>query len=244
MSSLHCGRLTVRDAGGRALLDQVDLSVGRGRCCAVMGPSGAGKSTLLRAVAGLVQHDGSVRVGDRDLTGTPPHRRGVGLLFQQPRLFPTMSALDDVAYPLRVRGVSRARRRARAAELLDEVGLGDRLGARAHELSGGEAQRVALARAVCSEPEVLLLDEPLTGLDLPQRRQLVRLLSQVQRSRGLTWLVVTHDPSDAAALGDTIAVLEDGRLVQHDTVEVVTARPATPTVAALLDLGDPGEVAS
>jgi ABC-type sulfate/molybdate transport systems ATPase subunit len=199
----------------------------------VMGPSGAGKSTLLRAIAGLVDHDGSVAVGGRDLAGVAPHRRGVGLLFQNPRMFPTMTALDNVAYPLRLRGMPRGDRRAYARTLLDEVGVGDRAGAAPHELSGGEQQRVALARALCSAPEVLLLDEPLTGLDLPQRRDLVRLLAAIRRDRDLTWLVVTHDPDDAAVLADTVAVLVDGRLVQHDTIDAVYTRPADEVVCAL-----------
>ncbi|MGF1599179.1 MAG: ABC transporter ATP-binding protein [Acidimicrobiales bacterium] len=232
MATLVCRSLGVR-AGGRTLLDSVDLTVDDGTACVVMGPSGAGKSTLLRAVAGLVGHDGIVTVGGRDLAGVAPHRRRVGLLFQQPRLFPTMSALDNVAYPLRLRREGRHRRRARALEALAEVGLADRADAAPHELSGGEQQRVALARALCSEPDVLLLDEPVTGLDLPQRRDLVRVLARVRRERNLTWVVVTHEPDDAATLGDTIAVLDTGRLVQHDTVAAVHARPRCDLVADL-----------
>lgn len=229
---LECRGLSVC-LRGRTLVDAVDLDVATGSTCVVMGPSGAGKSTLLRAVAGLVGHDGSVAVGGRDLDGVAPHRRGVGLLFQNPRLFPNMTVVDNVAYSLRLRGMGRSERRSRAHALLDEVGLGNRTGAAPHELSGGEQQRVALARALCSEPDVLLLDEPLTGLDLPQRRELVRLLAGMQRDRHITWLVVTHDPDDAAALADTIAVLDDGRLVQHDTVDSVYTRPLDELVCAL-----------
>ncbi len=232
MGSLRIDDVSVR-IDGRALLDHVDLGLDDGASCVVMGPSGAGKSTLLRAVAGLVPYDGRITCGGRDLAGVALHRRGVGLLFQRPRLFPTMSALDNVAYPLRLRRVGRSRRRALAAELLAEVGLGDRADARSHELSGGEQQRVALARALCSGPEVLLLDEPLTGLDLPQRRALVGVLRRIQTDHELTWMVVTHDPDDAAVLGDTIAVLDHGRLVQHDTAEAVRTRPRSALVAAL-----------
>ena len=232
MATLECRQLRVQ-VPGRTLLDGIDLTVEDGSACVLMGPSGAGKSTLLRAVAGLVHHGGTVTLQGRDLAGVAPHRRGVGLLFQNPRLFPTMDVLDNVAYPLRLRRLGRRERRARALDALAEVGLADRADARGPELSGGEQQRVALARALCSDPEVMLLDEPLTGLDLPQRRALVRLLARMRRERRLTWVVVTHEPDDAATLGDTIAVVDEGRLVQHDTVEAVHLRPRTELVTAV-----------
>ncbi len=229
---LECRGLTVCHRG-RTLVDAVDLDVPTGSTCVVMGPSGAGKSTLLRAVAGLTGHGGAVAVDGRDLVGVAPHRRRIGLLFQNPRLFPNMTVVDNVAYALRLRGMRRNRRRSQAQALLDEVGLGDRTETAPQALSGGEQQRVALARALCSDPDVLLLDEPLTGLDLPQRRELVRLLARMQRDRQVTWLVVTHDPDDAAVLADTIAVLDDGRLVQHDSVDSVYSRPLDELVCAL-----------
>jgi len=238
MAGLLCDGVAVA-ANGRMLLDGVTLAVEPGAACAVMGRSGAGKSTLLRAIAGLVDHGGRISVNGRDLTGVAPHRRRVGLLFQQPRLFPTMRAVDNVAYPLRLARWPRGRRRAEAARRLAEVGLGDRAGAWPGELSGGEQQRVALARALCVAPAVLLLDEPLTGLDLPQRRELVGLLRQVRAERDVTWMIVTHDPDDAAALGDTIAVLDAGRLVQHGPAGAVRSRPATDGVAALFGSVDP-----
>ncbi|MEZ5411075.1 MAG: ABC transporter ATP-binding protein [Acidimicrobiales bacterium] len=233
MGGLTCDGVGV-SAESRTLLDGVTLAVGPGSACAVMGRSGAGKSTLLQAIAGLVDHGGRISVDGRDLTGVAPHRRRVGLLFQQPRLFPTLRAVDNVAYPLRLARWARARRRAEAARLLAEVGLADRAQAWPAELSGGEQQRVALARALCVAPAVLLLDEPLTGLDLPQRRELAGLLRRVRAERDVTWMIVTHDPEDAAALGDSIAVLDAGRLVQHGPAADVRARPATIGVAALL----------
>lgn len=238
MATLRCSAVTVR-AADRVLLDRVSLTVDDGTCCSLLGASGAGKSTLLRAVAGLVPAAGTITLGSRDLAGVAPHRRGVGLLFQRPHLFPTMRVVDNVAYPLRVRGARRGPRRAAATALLAEVGLADRAGAWPAELSGGEQQRVALARALCSDPDLLLLDEPFTGLDRPQRRDLVRTLCQVRAERGLTWLVVTHDPLDARTLGDTIAVLDLGRLVQHDTTASVVAAPTHPLVAALVALDSP-----
>ncbi|MGE0141132.1 MAG: ABC transporter ATP-binding protein [Ilumatobacteraceae bacterium] len=212
----------------------MNLTVEHGSCCVVMGRSGAGKSTLLKAIAGLVPHSGSVTIDGRGLGGLPPHRRRVGMLFQEARLFPTMSALDNVAYPLRVRGVGRGERREQAAGLLERVGLDGRAGARATELSGGEQQRVALARALCSQPAVLLLDEPFTGLDVPQRRSMVDLLALLRRDRAETWVIVSHDPDDALRLGDTVAILDDGALVQHAPPADARARPASMVVTALL----------
>lgn len=232
MAGLSCDGVGVV-ADGRVLLDGVTLAVDPGAACAVMGRSGAGKSTLLKAIAGLVEHGGRVSVDGRDLTGVAPHRRRVGLLFQQPRLFPAMRAIDNVAYPLRLARWPRGRRRTEAARRLAEVGLGDRAQAWPGELSGGEQQRVALARALCVAPAVVLLDEPLTGLDLPQRRELVGLLRRVRAERDVTWVIVTHDPDDAAALGDTIAVLDAGRLVQHGPAGEVRSSPVTDGVAAL-----------
>ncbi len=238
MVGLVCDGVDV-EAEGRVLLDGVTLTVDGGATCAVMGRSGAGKSTLLKAIAGLVDHGGRISVDGRDLTGVATHRRRVGLLFQQPRLFPTMRAIDNVAYPLRLARWPRGRRRLEAARLLAEVGLGDRDQAWPAELSGGEQQRVALARALCVAPAVLLLDEPLAGLDLPQRRELVGLLQRVRAERDVTWVIVTHDPEDAVALGDTIAVLDAGRLVQHGPSGEVRSCPATGGVAALFGLVDP-----
>lgn len=242
MAGLRCEDVGVT-ADGRVLLEGVTLAVDPGAACAVMGRSGAGKSTLLKAIAGLVDHGGRVSLDGRDLTGVAPHRRRVGLLFQQPRLFPTMRAVDNVAYPLRLARWPRDRRRVEAVRLLAEVGLADRAQAWPGELSGGEQQRVALARALCVAPAVLLLDEPLTGLDLPQRRELVGLLRRVRAGRDVTWLIVTHDPDDAAALGDTIAVLDAGRLVQHGPSGEVRSRPATDGVAALFGSESPTGVA-
>jgi ABC-type sulfate/molybdate transport systems ATPase subunit len=220
-------------AGDRTVLRDVSLHVDDGSLCAIIGPSGAGKSTLLRVAAGLLAHDGSVVVDNDDITGMPAHKRGVALLFQEPRLFDSMTVLDNVAYADRVRRVARSVRRETAAALLDEVGLADRASERPAGLSGGERQRVALARALNAGPRVLLLDEPLSALDAPRHAELRAVIDKVRRARRLTTLYVSHDLADAVALADRIAVLIDGRVVQHDTPSSVLERPVTPAVALL-----------
>lgn len=211
----------------------MSLRVASGSLCAIIGPSGAGKTTLLRATAGLVAHAGTVAVGGVDMTNTPTHQRGVAMVFQEPRLFATMTVLDNVAYPDRVRRIARRTRQAKAKLLLDEVGLGDRANSYPHDLSGGEQHRVALARALNAQPQVLLLDEPLTGLDAPRRAEMRRLIAGVQRARRLTTLYVSHDLGDAVAVAESIAVIIAGRLEQHGPPALVLDQPATPEVARL-----------
>lgn len=219
--------------GGAAVLADVDLDVGAGTCTAVLGPSGIGKTTLLRVVAGLEPVTaGTVRVDGTDVTDLPAHRRRVGVVFQEPRLFPHRTVVDNVAFGLEVAGVGRAERRARAAELLGRVGLAG-LGERTVEgLSGGEQQRVNLARALAVEPAVLLLDEPLSSVD-PERRDDLRVVI-AEAAAGLTRLHVTHDRAEAAEVGDRVAVLLDGRVVQHGPPRDVFQRPASEEVARLL----------
>lgn len=230
MSTVRLTAVSVHAPGRpRPVLDDIHLTVPTGTCCVIMGPSGAGKTTLLQSIAGLVPSTGAISVGSRDLAGVPLHKRGVSLLFQHPRLFPTMTVIDNVAYPMRLQGIGRVARRAVAAALLDDVGLGARVRSRPDELSGGERQRVALARALCAEPQVLLLDEPLTGLDVVQRRSLGSLLAQLRAQRGLTWMVVTHEPEDAAILADHVAVLDGGRLAEHRSAAPSPAWLSAPT---------------
>lgn len=216
------------------MLDGVDLTVPAGSTCAVVGPSGAGKTTLLRALAGLTPAArGEVHLGGREVTRAPAGRRHVGLVFQEGRLFPSQSVLDNVAYGLRARGVRRFVRHGAARELLDAVGLADRAADRPQRLSGGQRQRVALARALCSQPDLLLLDEPLSAVDGPARGELRALLRSLQETRPTTTIVVTHDLADATTLGDTIAVLLDGRVAQCAAPATLLAEPASTEVAAL-----------
>jgi putative spermidine/putrescine transport system ATP-binding protein len=216
------------------VLDGVDLSVPAGSTCAVVGPSGAGKTTLLRALAGLTPADsGVVHLGERDITRLAAGHRHVGVVFQEARLFPSQSVLDNVAYGLRARGVRRPVRHGAARELLDAVGLADRAQDHPQRLSGGERQRVALARALCSQPDLLLLDEPLSAVDRLARGELRALLRTLQETRPTTTIVVTHDLADATTLGSTIAVLVDGRVAQCAPPTTLLAEPASVEVAAL-----------
>jgi ABC-type Fe3+/spermidine/putrescine transport system ATPase subunit len=230
-AELHCQGLTVAP-GGAPVLRGLSLTVPAGARTALVGPSGAGKTTLLRAIAGLQPvQEGTLRLGGRDLGGVPPHRRRIAIVFQEPRLLPHLDVLDNVALPLRAAGAPRAERRARAAQRLDEVGLGGFGARRVVGLSGGEQQRVALARALCGEPDLLLLDEPLAALDPNRREELRRLIVRLQAERSLTTLVITHDRAEAAELGERVALMLEGRIVQHDVPQALFERPVSAAVA-------------
>lgn len=231
MTTLSCRGVASR-VGDATILRDLDLEVPAGTMTVVVGPSGAGKTSLLRAVAGLGPvTTGSIHLGGDDLAGRPVHRRGLAMVFQQPRLFPALSVQDNVAFALRMAGMSGPDRRSRAVELLDEVGLAG-LGDRGIDgLSGGEAQRVALARALAGEPDLLLLDEPLSSVDPNRRESLRTLIGQLQRQRGVTTLYVTHDRTEAAALGDRVALLIEGRIVQHAPPQDLFERPRSAVVA-------------
>jgi thiamine transport system ATP-binding protein len=236
-------RLDVRGVtvrfGGRPAVDAVDLTVAAGETVAVVGPSGCGKTTLLRAVAGLQAIDaGHIAVAGRDLAGVPPHRRGVGLMFQEHALFPHRDVAGNVGFGLRMQGVAPAEVRVRVADLLALVGLPQATHRAVRELSGGEQQRVALARALAPAPSVLLLDEALGALDRTLRDRLVADLRTLFVDLGLTVVAVTHDQREAFALGDRLAVMDAGRLVQVGPPADVWRRPATARVAELLGLAN------
>ncbi|MDA2807886.1 ABC transporter ATP-binding protein [Nocardiopsis suaedae] len=213
------------------------LTADRGEVVALLGPNGAGKSTALRALAGLQPlTGGSVAVEGRDITALPPERRPIGVVFQDYLLFRHMSALDNVAFGPRCRGESKAAARARAAELLEEMGLADRARARPGALSGGQAQRVALARALAAHPRLLLLDEPLSALDAHTREEVrAGLRARLHAFDGAT-VLVTHDPLEAMVLADRITVLEEGAVVQDGPPAEVALRPRTEYVARLVGL--------
>ncbi|MDH2429705.1 ABC transporter ATP-binding protein [Sphaerisporangium sp. TRM90804] len=221
-----------RAFGTTVALDGLDLTVAPGELIALLGPSGCGKTTALRCVAGFETPDaGAVLVGGEDITRVPANRRDAGMVFQSYSLFPNLNARDNVAFGMRVRKVPAAKRHARAAELLELVGLPSQGGRYPHQLSGGQQQRVALARALALEPSVLLLDEPLSALDAKVRVTLREEIRRLQLSLGITTIFVTHDQEEALSVADHVAVLKDGRLEQVGTPAEVYDRPATPFVA-------------
>ena len=231
-AGLHCRGLVVAP-GGTPVLRGVDLDVPAGRRAVLVGPSGAGKTTLLRAIAGLEPvREGTVELGGRRLDAEiPAHRRRVAVVFQEPRLLPHLRVDDNVALALRAAGVGRRERRARAAGLLEDVGLAALGGRAVRGLSGGEQQRVALARALCGEPDLLLLDEPLAAVDPNRRETLRRLIVRLQSERRLTTLIITHDRAEAAELADTLALMLEGRIVQQDDPRELFERPRSAAVA-------------
>ena len=207
-----------------------------GDVVAVIGPNGAGKTTLVHALAGLVPAEGSAHLDGVDLLRQPVQDRRVGLVFQDQVLFPHLTALDNVAFGPRARGAGRAEARAAAREWLDRLGVGDLAGRQPPALSGGQAQRVAIARALVTEPTLLLLDEPLAGLDVGVAAELrIELTRHLATYAGIT-LLVTHDALDALTLATHVLVVEDGRVAQAGTPEEVAARPRTDHVARLVGL--------
>jgi putative spermidine/putrescine transport system ATP-binding protein len=218
--------------GNAVAVDGVDLEVRRGEFLTLLGPSGSGKTTTLRMVAGFMSPSGgSIDIDGRDMTRVPPYRRDVGMVFQNYALFPHMTAAQNVAFPLRMRGRPKAEIERRVAEALSLVKLGD-LGARyPRQLSGGQQQRVALARAVVFEPRLLLMDEPLGALDRKLRKSLQLEIIHVSRQLGATVLYVTHDQEEALMMSDRIAIFSAGRIEQLGTGDDLYDRPASLFVA-------------
>jgi putative spermidine/putrescine transport system ATP-binding protein len=226
-----------RSYGEVHALDGLSLSIAPGRMLALLGPSGCGKTTALRALAGLEEVDsGRVVVGGRDLTGVPASRRDMGMVFQAYSLFPHLTALENVAFGLRMRRVGSAERRRRAGEALELVGLSPLADRYAGEMSGGQQQRVALARALAIRPSVLLLDEPLSALDARVRAQLREEIRRIQLEVGTTAVFVTHDQEEALAVADEVGVMSAGRLEQLAAPQEVYDRPTTPFVAEFVGL--------
>jgi len=219
-------------AGAVRAVDGVDLTIEAGEFFTLLGPSGSGKTTCLRVIGGFtLPSAGRVRIGGVDVTMQPPYARPVNTVFQDYALFPHMSIRDNVAYALMVRGVGKAERARRADELLALVQLPDIGARRPAQLSGGQRQRVALARALISQPQVLLLDEPLGALDLKLREQMQSELKALQRKLGITFLFITHDQHEALSMSDRIGVFNAGQLEQVGTPHEVYNAPRTRFVA-------------
>jgi len=215
----------------RAVTD-VSFTVEGGEFFSILGPSGCGKTTILRMIAGFLQPtEGKVLIGGRDMAGLGPDQRPTAMIFQSLALFPLMPVWENIAFGLEARGVDKATRRAKAEELLRLValeGFADRM---PNELSGGQRQRVAIARALAVEPQVLLLDEPLSALDLKLRQHMRAELRALQKRTGVTFIYITHDQSEALAMSDRVAVMSAGVLQQVGVPRELYDNPATPFVA-------------
>lgn len=225
--------------GGRLVLDGATFDVVPGETVALLGPSGCGKTTLLRAVAGLQALDGGrVLLDGQNVTHVPPHRRGVGLMFQDQALFPHRDVAGNIAFGLRVAGVPARTIARRVQELLELVGLAGTERRSVETLSGGEQRRVALARALAPSPRLLLLDEPLGSLDRPLQERLLAELAELFERLSLSVVYVTHDVAEAFALGDRVALMREGRIVQAATPDELWARPADEWAARFLGLAN------
>jgi putative spermidine/putrescine transport system ATP-binding protein len=221
-----------RTFGATRALDDLSISMAPGEMIALLGPSGCGKTTALRVLAGFETVDsGQVKVDGVEIGHMPAQRRDMGMVFQSYSLFPNMTAVDNVAFGLQMRKVTKADRRRKAREMLDMVGLNAHADKYPHQLSGGQQQRVALARALVIQPRVLLLDEPLSALDAKVRLQLREQIRSLQLHLGITALFVTHDQEEALSMADRVCVMRAGRIEQIAEPAELYSRPATPFVA-------------
>ena len=210
------------------ILRNVSLEVADSEFVSLLGPSGCGKTTMLKTIAGLLpMGDGKIFLGEQEVSRVPTHRRGAVVVFQDLRMFPHMTAAENVAFPLKMQGVPKKERLKIAAEFLRKVHLDGREDQPVSKMSGGQQQRVALARALAAQPKLLLLDEPFSALDENLREEMRRLVKSLQREFGVTTLLVTHDRGEALSMSDRVALMFDGEIVQYDTPERVYTRPAT-----------------
>jgi putative spermidine/putrescine transport system ATP-binding protein len=229
------GRKLCKSYDGPRVVSEVSFTLGQGEFLTLLGPSGSGKSTTMMMVAGFERPtSGEILLHGSSVIGVPPRRRNLGIVFQSYALFPHMSVLDNVAFPLMLRGLDRSQRRLRAADMLKRVGLGQFGDRRPGQLSGGQQQRVAVARALVFDPDALLLDEPLGALDKRLRDQLQLEIKEIHRRLDVSVLYVTHDQSEAMMMSDRIAVMRDGTIEQVDTPQALYAHPATAFVATFL----------
>jgi putative spermidine/putrescine transport system ATP-binding protein len=221
-----------RRFGDVMAVDGVDLDVAKGEFITLLGPSGSGKTTTLRVVAGFLAADeGSIEIDGQEMRNVPPYKRDVGMVFQNYALFPHMTAAQNVAFPLQMRGVSRTEQRERIAEALEMVKLPKHGERYPRQLSGGQQQRVALARAIVFRPRLLLMDEPLGALDKKLREALQLEIMRISRQLGSTVIYVTHDQEEALVMSDRIAIFDQGRIQQLGSGEDLYERPRSTFVA-------------
>ena len=225
--------------GTKQVAQNISLSVEGGGVLAVLGKSGCGKSTLLKIIAGLTPADGGeVWLNGRDITLMPSEKRNISLMFQDYALFPHLNAWQNAAFGLKMRKVPRKEAEQRARQALDEVGLGGEAERSVDSLSGGEQQRLALARALVTQPDLLLLDEAFSSLDTHLRRHLRTLTAERIRSQNIPAILVTHSAEEACTMADTIAIMHEGRILQHGTPETLIHRPVNAQAALLLGLAN------
>lgn len=221
--------------GNYTAVENAFLTIKGGEFFSFLGPSGCGKTTLLRCISGFVDPtEGRVLIGGKDMRHVGPNKRPTALIFQNLALFPLMSVADNIAFPLEVRGMGRKDRRKRADELLDMIALPGTGDKKVHELSGGQKQRVAIARALAVEPDILLLDEPLSALDLKLRQHMRTELRAIQQRVGLTFIYITHDQGEALTMSDRVAVMNSGVIEQIGDPESIYDRPRTGFVASFV----------
>ncbi len=231
MSYVEVENVTKR-FGDVVAVDDVSFTAEKGEFVSLLGPSGCGKTTTLRMIAGLeMPTEGTIRIDGEDVTDRPPYEREIGMVFQHYALFPHKTVGENIGFPLKMRGVPAAERRERVADVLERVRLPDVMDRSPEDLSGGQRQRVALARALVFEPDVLLMDEPLSALDRVLREQMRVEVERIQREFGITTIYVTHDQAEAFAMSDRVAVLDDGRLSQQGRPLEIYESPTSEFVA-------------
>jgi len=234
MAALVFNRVS-KSYGRNAAVDEVQIEIGSGEIFSLLGPSGCGKTTLLRMAAGFLQPDsGSILLDGADITTLPPEKRPVNTVFQSYALFPHMTAWENIAFGPRMAGAGSAEVRQRVSDMLDLIQLHEHAQKLPSQLSGGQRQRVAIARALINRPRVLLLDEPLAALDLKLRHHMLGELRRIHREVGCTFVFVTHDQSEAIALSDRVAVMNEGRLQQTGSPAVIYSEPANTFVASFI----------
>jgi multiple sugar transport system ATP-binding protein len=222
-------------SGDVVAVDDVSLEIANGEFLVLVGPSGCGKSTLLRMIAGLEDvTDGSISIGDRDVTDLPPRARDIAMVFQTYALYPHMSVRENLGYGLKVRKTQKQEATRRVAEVAEMLGLDALLDRRPAALSGGQRQRVAMGRAIVREPQAFLMDEPLSNLDAKLRVSMRAQLSSLHARLGTTTIYVTHDQIEAMTLGERVAVMRDGKILQVDTPQTLYSRPVNLYVAAFI----------